>query len=202
MKSGPLTLEARVTPEVFREFAFFDTFRRQKRWRGPALFALMMGGFAAVCFALRESREQAVLIGTVLLVVGLGLPAAYIELRAVLLLVGAPQGEGAEGGGLPGSLPAPAGGGGPACVPGGEGGALPLGGDGGGLAAQAVPVCLCGGAPGLSAPPAGRGGGGTALGVPHRPSVRKNLGLRFFRRQVAILHKKGRAICVLSLIAF
>ena len=70
MKSGPLTLEARVTPEVFREFAFFDTFRRQKRWRGPALFALIMGGFAAVCFALRESREQAVLIGTVLLVVG------------------------------------------------------------------------------------------------------------------------------------
>lgn len=78
MKSGPLTLEARVTPEVFREFAFFDTFRRQKRWRGPALFALIMGGFAAVCFALRESREQAVLIGTVLLVVGLGLPAAYV----------------------------------------------------------------------------------------------------------------------------
>lgn len=78
MKSGPLTLEARVTPEVFREFAFFDTFRRQKRWRGPALFTLMMGGFAAVCFALRESREQAVLIGTVLLVVGLGLPAAYV----------------------------------------------------------------------------------------------------------------------------
>lgn len=70
MKSGPLTLEARVTPEVFREFAFFDTFRRQKRWRGPVLFTLMMGGFAAVCFALR--------IGTVLLVVGLGLPAAYV----------------------------------------------------------------------------------------------------------------------------
>lgn len=78
MKSGPLILEARVTPEVFREFAFFDTFRRQKRWKGPVLFALIMGGFAAVCFALRESREQAVFIGTVLLVVGLGLPAAYV----------------------------------------------------------------------------------------------------------------------------
>lgn len=78
MKSGPLALEARVTPEVFREFAFFDTFRRQKRWKGPALFALIMGGFAAVCFALRGSREQAALIGTVLLVVGLGLPAAYV----------------------------------------------------------------------------------------------------------------------------
>ena len=78
MKTGPLNMEARVTPEVFREFAFFDTFRRQKRWRGPVLFALIMGGFAAVCFALRGSREQAVLIGTVLLVVGLGLPAAYV----------------------------------------------------------------------------------------------------------------------------
>lgn len=78
MKSGPLALEARITPQVFREFAFFDTFRRQRRWKGPALFALIMGGFAAVCFALRGSREQAVFIGVVLLVVGLGLPAAYV----------------------------------------------------------------------------------------------------------------------------
>lgn len=78
MKSGPLWLDARVTPEVFREFAFFDTFRQQKRWKGPVLFALIMGGFAAVCFALQGSRDQAALIGTVLLVVGLGLPAAYV----------------------------------------------------------------------------------------------------------------------------
>lgn len=78
MKSGSVWLDARITPEVFREFAFFDTFRRQKRWKGPALFALIMGGFAGVCFALRGSREQAALIGAVLLLVGLGLPAAYV----------------------------------------------------------------------------------------------------------------------------
>ena len=79
MKSGPVWLDARITPEVFREFAFFDTFRRQKRWKGPALFALIMGGFAGVCFALRGSREQAALIGAVLLVVGLGLPEVFPE---------------------------------------------------------------------------------------------------------------------------
>lgn len=78
MKSPPLSLTARITPGVFREFAFFDTFCRQKRWKGPVLFAAILGGFAGVCFALRESREQAVFIGVVLLVVGLGLPAAYM----------------------------------------------------------------------------------------------------------------------------
>lgn len=78
MKPKPLSLEARITPKVFREFAFFDTFCRQKRWKGPALFALIMGGFAAVCFVLQGMKAQAALIGTVLVVVGLGLPAAYV----------------------------------------------------------------------------------------------------------------------------
>ena len=72
-----LLIQCGITPEIFREFAVFDTMRRQKRWRGPALFAAMMTAFACVCFAQRGRHEQAVLIGGVLLAVGLGLPAAY-----------------------------------------------------------------------------------------------------------------------------
>lgn len=72
-----LLIPCRITTEIFREFAVFDTMRRQKRWRSPALFAAIMTAFACVCFAQQGRREQAPLIGGVLLVVGLGLPAAY-----------------------------------------------------------------------------------------------------------------------------
>ena len=72
-----LLIPCRITPEIFREFAVFDTMRRRKRWKGPALFAAMMTAFACVCFAQRGRQEQAVLIGGVLLAVGLGLPAVY-----------------------------------------------------------------------------------------------------------------------------
>lgn len=71
-------VESRITPEVFREFAIFDTLRRQKRYRGPLLFALIMIGFAVVCFTQVGRREQAGLLGGVLLSVGIFLPAVYI----------------------------------------------------------------------------------------------------------------------------
>lgn len=71
-------VQSRITPEVFREFAVFDTLRRQKRWRGPLVFALIMLGFAAVCFTQTGRREQAGLLGGVLLTVGIWLPAVYI----------------------------------------------------------------------------------------------------------------------------
>lgn len=71
-----MTVQAVLDGETFRRFAMFDVFYRQKRWRSPALFALILGASAAVCFALHE-RRGAVLLGTVLLAVALGLPAAY-----------------------------------------------------------------------------------------------------------------------------
>ncbi len=64
--------------KILRKFAFFDTFRRQKRWTPVATFAALMTAFAVLCFALRSVNEQAVLIGTVLLFVGLGLPIVYV----------------------------------------------------------------------------------------------------------------------------
>lgn len=67
------TVEARVTPQVFQSFAWFDLLRRQKRWRAPCLFALIMAVFAGACFALGGG-----LLGGVLLGVGLVLPLGWL----------------------------------------------------------------------------------------------------------------------------
>lgn len=77
MKQNNLVIQSRIGPEVFREFAVFDTLYRQKRYLRPLLFAAIMGAFAAVCFSQRGQREQAALLGGVLLAVGLGLPLVY-----------------------------------------------------------------------------------------------------------------------------
>lgn len=78
MENQAVVLLSRITPETFRAFALFDAFRRQKRWRGPALFAAIFSTFALVCFTLGRNLSQSGLIGGVLLVVGLGLPLFYI----------------------------------------------------------------------------------------------------------------------------
>lgn len=77
MKQNALVIQSRITPEVFREFAVFDTMYRQKRFLRPLVFTVIMAGFAAVCFSQRGQRPQAALLGGVLLAVGLGLPLVY-----------------------------------------------------------------------------------------------------------------------------
>lgn len=76
MKKNSVTVQTVLDGKTFRRFAMFDAFSRQKRWRSPALFALILGTAGAVCFALHTQRG-AVLLGVVLLTVALGLPAAY-----------------------------------------------------------------------------------------------------------------------------
>ena len=44
------TVQARITPEIFQEFAWFDLLRQQRRWRAPLLFAGIMAVFACICF--------------------------------------------------------------------------------------------------------------------------------------------------------
>lgn len=78
MERNALLIQSRITPEVFREFALFDTMYRQKRYRGPLLFAAILAVFACICFTQQGRNDQAILLGAVLLAVGLGLPAAYI----------------------------------------------------------------------------------------------------------------------------
>lgn len=73
-----LRIQSNITPEVFREFALFDTMGRQKRYKGPALFAAVMAAFTCICFTQAGRREHALLLGGVLLGVGVLLPAAYI----------------------------------------------------------------------------------------------------------------------------
>lgn len=80
MESSALRIHSRITPEVFREFALFDTMYRQKRYRRPLLFAIILAGFACICFTQQSRNGQAVLLGAVLLAVGLGLPTAYVLL--------------------------------------------------------------------------------------------------------------------------
>ena len=71
-------IEGRITPAVFRSFSIYDVLVRRRRWKGPALFALIMCAFAAACFAMRSIRQGAVMLGTVLLTIGLVLPIWYI----------------------------------------------------------------------------------------------------------------------------
>ncbi|MFG6352492.1 MAG: YcxB family protein [Oscillospiraceae bacterium] len=71
-----MKVEVCLEASEFIRFGMFDTFRHRKSWVRPALFAAILAGSAAVCFALHE-RRGAALLGTVLLVVALGLPAAW-----------------------------------------------------------------------------------------------------------------------------
>lgn len=71
-----MTIAVTLTPEVFRRFSLFDTFRRRKMWRSPATFAAILGSCAMVCYGMHHV-EGAVMLGTVLLIVGLGMPISY-----------------------------------------------------------------------------------------------------------------------------
>ena len=57
---------------AFRRFVLFEVLRRRKRWRSPALFAAILSTFSAVCLLKGSS-----LLASVLLVIGLGLPAVW-----------------------------------------------------------------------------------------------------------------------------
>lgn len=76
-KLRAVTVECRIDRETFTRFAVYDALVRKKGWRNPALFALLMSGFAILCFLGQEKHAQAVLLGGVLLGVGLLLPAVW-----------------------------------------------------------------------------------------------------------------------------
>lgn len=72
-----MTIEVHLSTKMFRRFSFFDTFRRRKAWRGPLTFFLIMGVFSVACFCLHD-RQGAVMLGTILAVIGALLPVAYV----------------------------------------------------------------------------------------------------------------------------
>jgi len=74
---SPLTMLGNIDKRTFSAFAVYDSLVRKRAWRSPLIFALIMSGFALVCFLARKTHEQAVLLGGVLLGVGLILPVVW-----------------------------------------------------------------------------------------------------------------------------
>ena len=77
MKTDSMTVHVKLDAAIFRRFAMFDTFRRQRRWVSPAVFSGIMSFFSAIAFTRIGISEQAMLIGCVLLGVGFVLPIVY-----------------------------------------------------------------------------------------------------------------------------
>lgn len=77
MQQKSFKLDVMMDDKAFRDFMLFDSFRYRKIWQRPVFFAAAFTLFAVICFAMRSTREQADLLGTVLLVIGLGLPLVY-----------------------------------------------------------------------------------------------------------------------------
>lgn len=76
-KNTVLSVPVQLDTGMFRDFALFDVLQRQKRWKRPLLFAVLMLAFAAICFSQVGVREGAALLGGVLTAVALGLPLVY-----------------------------------------------------------------------------------------------------------------------------
>lgn len=71
-------IPCQITGRLFARFAMYDAFVMKKRWRGPLLFAVLMGCFSALCFTVLKDKEQSSLLGMVLLSVGIVLPLVWI----------------------------------------------------------------------------------------------------------------------------
>ena len=61
---------------TFKEFTVFDVLYRRKAWKGPVTFAYIMTLSAIICFIMHKI-DGAILLGSVLLVIGLGMPVVY-----------------------------------------------------------------------------------------------------------------------------
>jgi hypothetical protein len=78
MKDAQITVNVTLDDKLLRRFTAFDMLAVKRMWLSPLIFALMMSGFSAVCFAMTGRAEGAALLGGVLLAVGLGLPLLYV----------------------------------------------------------------------------------------------------------------------------
>ncbi len=77
VETNELSIPVRMDAAAFRKFSAFDVLIRQKRWQRPLLFAVLMMAFSVICFTQVGRREGAALLGTVLAVIGIGLPIVY-----------------------------------------------------------------------------------------------------------------------------
>lgn len=77
MDSTQITIQAFVDSNMYVSFALFDMLRIQKRWIRPAIFAAFFSCLSLLAFWRTSEVEGAALLGSVLLTVGIGLPAVY-----------------------------------------------------------------------------------------------------------------------------
>ncbi len=76
MQRDSVTIPVSMDAKQFRRFGLFDTFILRRRWLSPAVFSAIFIAFSVLCFSLTD-KEQSALLGSVLLAVGIGLPACY-----------------------------------------------------------------------------------------------------------------------------
>ena len=72
-----ITIVSRIDAKTFRRFAYFDAYRLKKRYRTPVTFLALMLFFAVCCFLVAGRKQGALMVGSVLLIVGLMLPLSY-----------------------------------------------------------------------------------------------------------------------------
>lgn len=78
MSAKTITVHVKMDPKTLRAFSLFDTFRLKKQWKRPVLFGAILIAFAIVCFL--TGKAQSAMIGSLLLIIGLGLPFVYVSM--------------------------------------------------------------------------------------------------------------------------
>lgn len=71
-----MKIEVILTEAIFRRFTMFDILKRRQMWKSPAMFAGILGTCAIICYIMHHV-DGAVMLGSVLLLVGLGMPLVY-----------------------------------------------------------------------------------------------------------------------------
>lgn len=71
-----MKIEVLLSEDTFKRFTVFDILKRRKLWHSPVTFAVILAFCACICF-FAHHIDGAVLLGSVLLIVGLGMPCVY-----------------------------------------------------------------------------------------------------------------------------
>ncbi|MBJ2357390.1 YcxB family protein, partial [Sphaerochaeta sp. S2] len=71
-----MTIAIHLSESNFRNFLIFNIIKRLKLYKSPVIFASIMSASAIISF-LMHHVEGAVMLGSVLLLVGLGVPVVY-----------------------------------------------------------------------------------------------------------------------------
>jgi len=74
MDDGAVKVNVIIDDKVFYKFSIFESFYRKRGYLSPLIFALILSVSAIICFIL-----DGALLGIVLLIIGLGLPAFRIQ---------------------------------------------------------------------------------------------------------------------------